>query len=143
MDGARMTDRDYEIALDLLHTWTKGDSLRRHAYAVEAAMAEYARIGGADEYLWRITGLLHDMDYDKHPTPEEHPFVGIKALRELGSPEEMLEAILGHAKLDTTQIYTQVSLRKLLDTHSQTHPAEREEQKERDEDSSDSQGKFT
>ena len=92
-----MTDRDYEIALDLLHTWTTGDSLRRHAYAVEAAMAEYARIGGADEYLWRITGLLHDMDYEKHPTPAEHPFVGVKALRDLGYPEEMLEAILGHA----------------------------------------------
>jgi len=88
---------NYESALKLLHEWTEGDSLRRHAYAVESALAHYARLNGEDEVLWRITGLLHDMDYEKHPTPEEHPFVGVEHLRTLGYPEIMLQAILGHA----------------------------------------------
>ena len=87
----------YSESLDLFLQWTESDSLRRHAYAVEAGMAEYARHFGEDEELWRTTGLLHDMDYEKHPTPEEHPFVGIQALRGLGYPELVLEAILGHA----------------------------------------------
>ena len=87
----------YDDALALFHEWTETDSLRRHAYAVEAAMHAYARRIGADEELWRMTGLLHDMDYEKHPTPDEHPFVGVEVLRERGYPEEMLEAILGHA----------------------------------------------
>lgn len=87
----------YDNALTLFHEWTETDSLRRHAYAVEAAMEHYARLFGEDVELWRTTGLLHDMDYEKHRTPEEHPFVGVKVLREQGYPEEMLEAILGHA----------------------------------------------
>jgi putative nucleotidyltransferase with HDIG domain len=91
------SELDYADALSLLHEWTAGDSLRRHAYAVESAMAHYARLNGEDENLWRITGLLHDMDYEKHPTPEEHPFVGVEVLRGLGYPEVMLQAILGHA----------------------------------------------
>jgi putative nucleotidyltransferase with HDIG domain len=84
-------------ALDLLHAWTRGESLRRHAYAVAAGMAHYARMTGADEDLWRVTGLLHDMDYERHPTPAEHPFVGVAELRRLGYPEEVCTAILGHA----------------------------------------------
>lgn len=91
------SELDYEAALSLLHDWTASDSLRRHAYAVESAMARYAQLNGEDETLWRITGLLHDMDYEKHPTPEEHPFVGVEHLRGLGYPEDMLQAILGHA----------------------------------------------
>ena len=87
----------YDEALELLHAWTTTESLRRHAYAVEAAMAHYADHFGEDETLWRMTGLLHDMDYERHPSPEEHPFVGVAALRERGFPEPMLEAILGHA----------------------------------------------
>lgn len=87
----------YEDALKLFHEWTTGDSLRRHAYAVEAGMAEYARYFGEDEEYWRVTGLLHDMDYEKHPSPDEHPFVGVRHLAVLGYPEEMLNAILGHA----------------------------------------------
>lgn len=86
----------YDEALALFHEWTEGESLRRHAYAVEAAMAHYARLWGEDETLWRMTGLLHDMDYEKHPTMEEHPFVGTRRLRELGYPEVLVEAILGH-----------------------------------------------
>jgi putative nucleotidyltransferase with HDIG domain len=87
----------YEEALKLFHEWTQSESLRRHGYAVEAAMAHYARHFGEDETLWRMTGLLHDLDYERHPTPEEHPYVGVRLLRELGYPEVMLEAILGHA----------------------------------------------
>ena len=87
----------YQEALDLFHDWTQTESLRKHAYAVEAGMQFYAKQGNEDEELWRMTGLLHDMDYEKHPTPEEHPFVGIEVLRGLGYPEIMLEAILGHA----------------------------------------------
>ena len=87
----------YEDALGLFHEWTKTDSLRRHAYAVEAAMGFYARKFGEDESLWRMTGLLHDMDYEKHQTLEEHPYVGVGVLREVGYPQEVLDAIMGHA----------------------------------------------
>lgn len=88
---------DYNDALKLFHEWTKTDSLRRHAYAVEAAMGFYAKKFGEDEALWRMAGLLHDMDYEKHQTQEEHPYVGVGVLREAGYPEELCEAIMGHA----------------------------------------------
>ncbi|MEX1055711.1 MAG: HD domain-containing protein [Rhodothermales bacterium] len=87
----------YEEALDLFHEWTETDSLRRHAYAVEAAMEHYAEKFGEDVHLWKVTGLLHDMDYEKHPSKEKHPFVGVEVLRSKGYPEVMLQAILGHA----------------------------------------------
>ena len=92
----------YDDALTLFHEWTESDSLRRHAYAVEAAMERYAAEFGEDVELWRMTGLLHDMDYEKHPTPEEHPFIGVAELRERGYPDEMLQAILGHATYSGT-----------------------------------------
>ncbi|NND72164.1 MAG: HDIG domain-containing protein [Rhodothermales bacterium] len=87
----------YEESLNLFHDWTKTESLRKHAYAVEAAMAAYAEYFGEDELLWRTTGLLHDMDYEKHPTAEEHPFIGTALLTDLGYPDEIIQAILGHA----------------------------------------------
>ena len=87
----------YDDALALFHAWTQTDSLRRHGYAVEAAMAEAARRRGGDEPTWRIAGLLHDLDYERHPTPEEHPTVGVAELERLGYPEEIRTAILGHA----------------------------------------------
>lgn len=99
----------YEDALALFHEWTTSESLRRHAYAVEAAMEYYARLLGEDEELWRMTGLLHDMDYEKHPTAEEHPFVGVRTLKELGYPEVMLEAILGHALYSGTPRTTRLA----------------------------------
>ncbi len=95
---ALSTNLNYDDALAILHEWTAGESLRKHAYAVEAAIAEYAKLFDEDENLWRVTGLLHDMDYEKHPTQEEHPFIGVAHLRSLGYPEEMLQAILGHAQ---------------------------------------------
>jgi putative nucleotidyltransferase with HDIG domain len=99
----------YQDALTLFHTWTETDSLRRHAYAVEAAMAAYARHWGEDEELWRVTGLLHDMDYEKHQTAEEHPYVGVGVLRELGYPEEVCLAIMGHAPYTGTPRTTRLA----------------------------------
>jgi putative nucleotidyltransferase with HDIG domain len=78
-------------------TWTESDSLRKHMLAVEAAMRAYARRFGEDEEKWGITGLLHDMDYEKHPTPEEHPLVGVRELESRGYPEDVIHAIKGHA----------------------------------------------
>lgn len=88
----------YADALELFHSWTETDSLRRHAYAVEAAMAEYAAKFGEDVERWRIAGLLHDMDYERHPSPEQHPFVGVEELEKRGYDEEIRTAILGHAQ---------------------------------------------
>ncbi|QXD16534.1 HDIG domain-containing protein [Rhodocaloribacter litoris] len=99
----------YDDALTLFHEWTQGESLRRHAYAVEAAMGHYARLFGEDETLWRITGLLHDMDYERHPTPEEHPYVGTRVLRAAGYPDEVIEAILGHAEYTGTPRTTRLA----------------------------------
>jgi putative nucleotidyltransferase with HDIG domain len=65
--------------------------------AVEAAMRAYARRFGEDEEKWGITGLLHDMDYEKHPTPDEHPMVGVRELESRGYPEDVIHAIKGHA----------------------------------------------
>lgn len=86
-----------EEARELLYEWTEGDSLRKHALAVEAAMRAYARAFGEDEEKWGITGLLHDMDYEKHPSPAEHPMTGVRDLASRGYPEDVIEAIKGHA----------------------------------------------
>ncbi len=86
-----------EEAWELLCEWTRSDSLRKHMLAVEAAMRAYARKFGEDEEKWGITGLLHDMDYEKHPSPAEHPMVGVRELASRGYPEDVLEAIKGHA----------------------------------------------
>ncbi|MEE9274891.1 MAG: HDIG domain-containing metalloprotein [bacterium] len=82
----------------LLFEWTKGEGLRAHARGIEACLRAYARRFGEDEDFWGATGLLHDLDYEKHPSQEEHPTVGCGVLREKGYPEEMIEAILGHAE---------------------------------------------
>ena len=89
-------------AWKLLCEYTQGESLRKHALAVEACTRAYARKLGADEGLWALAGLLHDFDYERwpnaahHPT-QEHPYEGSKILREHGYSEEMIHAILGHA----------------------------------------------
>src|SRR5579864_8470193 len=86
-----------EPAWELLCEYTQSESLRKHMLAVEACMRAYARKLGGDENQWGITGLLHDFDYEKYPTPQEHPFVGNKILEERGYPEELRRAILSHA----------------------------------------------
>ncbi len=86
-----------EEALALLHEWTQNESLRRHAYCVEAAMRHYAARRGAPVEEWGVTGLLHDFDYERHPQLPDHPCKGAEVLRAKGYPEEMVTAILGHA----------------------------------------------
>jgi putative nucleotidyltransferase with HDIG domain len=86
-----------QAAWELLCEFTKGEGLRKHGLAVETVMRHLARKYGADEETWGITGLLHDYDYELHPTAEEHPIEGAKVLRERGYPEEVVVAILGHA----------------------------------------------
>ena len=86
-----------EESWELLCEWTRSESLRKHMLAVEAAMRAYAEKFGEDEEKWGTTGLLHDMDYEKHPSPEEHPMVGVRELESRGYPEDVLEAIKGHA----------------------------------------------
>lgn len=84
-----------EDALNILYEFTETDSLRKHAYAVEAAMRAYARKYGEDEELWGAVGLLHDFDYEKFP--DEHPARGNQILRERNVPPDILRAIMGHA----------------------------------------------
>lgn len=90
-----------EDAWKLLTEYTSSDSLIKHMRAVEVAMRAYARQGGHDEALWGLTGLLHDFDYERWPNPNldesGHPWVGVAILRERGYPEEMCDAIMGHA----------------------------------------------
>lgn len=88
-----------EQALAILHEWVQSESLRRHCYSVADSMRHFARLQGADEDEWEAVGLLHDMDYERHPTatPDGHPFVGVAWLREHGWSEEVCRAILSHA----------------------------------------------
>ena len=86
-----------EQAWVTLTEYTKSEALRRHALAVEAAVRAYARKFGEDEELWGIAALLHDFDYEIHPTLAEHPQAGAPILREQGYPEEIVLAILSHA----------------------------------------------
>ena len=98
-----------EEALRLLHEWTESESLRKHALAVESCVAAYAEaeadrlsLAGAEREalvnLYVTTALLHDFDYERHPTQQEHPFVGVRELERLGWPQETRTAILGHAQ---------------------------------------------
>jgi putative nucleotidyltransferase with HDIG domain len=90
-----MSTRD--DAWDLLCEFTKTDSLRKHARAVEAVMNRYARRLGEDEEKWALVGMLHDFDYEMYPNPPDHPLKGSEILRERGYSEEIRRAILGHA----------------------------------------------
>jgi len=84
-------------AWETLTRYTKSEALLRHALAVEAAVGAYALRFGEDEQLWRVTALLHDFDYEIHPTLDEHPQDGAPILREEGYPEEVIEGVLSHA----------------------------------------------
>jgi putative nucleotidyltransferase with HDIG domain len=85
-------------AWETLTKYTQSEPLRRHALAVEAAVGAYARKFGEDEELWRVTALLHDFDYEMHPTLDKHPQDGAPILREEGYPEEVVEGVLSHAE---------------------------------------------
>jgi putative nucleotidyltransferase with HDIG domain len=87
-----------EQAWETLTAYTKSASLLRHALAVEASTAAYARKLGGDEELWRVSALLHDFDYEIHPTLDKHPQDGAPILREAGYPEEVVETVLSHAE---------------------------------------------
>ena len=87
-----------ERAWDTLTRYTKSEALLRHALAVEAAVRAYARKLGGDEELWGATALLHDFDYEIHPTLDKHPQDGAAILREEGYPEELIESVLSHAE---------------------------------------------
>jgi putative nucleotidyltransferase with HDIG domain len=84
-------------AWETLTRYTKSEALLRHALAVEAAVCWYARRDGADEELWGVAALLHDFDYEIHPTLDKHPQDGAPILREEGYPEEVIDAIQAHA----------------------------------------------
>jgi putative nucleotidyltransferase with HDIG domain len=88
--------REEALALFLEHN--RSESLIKHALAVEAAMRTYARRFGEDESTWAITGLLHDIDYEEHPTLDEHPAVGGKMLEDKGFPAEIVYAIRAHGE---------------------------------------------
>src|SRR5690348_9960965 len=103
-----MIGQSRESAWSLLTEYTQSESLRKHARAVEACMKAYAQKFACDnglngeeaaalELKYSIAGLLHDFDYEKFPTPEEHPFVGNKILAERGYPDDIRRAILSHA----------------------------------------------
>jgi putative nucleotidyltransferase with HDIG domain len=108
--GPEMIDR--QTAWCLLTEFTQSESLRRHALAVEAAMRAYARKFSADEELWGAVGLLHDFDYEKYPSPQEHPYRGSEILKERGYSDEFRRAILSHA--DYTGVKRETALEKAL-----------------------------
>src|SRR5438045_1594353 len=91
-----MSDR--EQAWGLLTEFTQSESLRKHALAVEACMRAYARKMGGDENLWGVVGLLHDFDYEKWPSLDDHPYKGNEILKERGYSNEVRRAIMSHAE---------------------------------------------
>ena len=106
-----------ERALGLLHEWVQSESLRKHCYAVADSMKHFAELRGADVDLWEAVGLLHDMDYERHPnlersSTEGHPFVGVAWLRDNGWSEEVCRAILSHA--DYSGVSPETPLEKTL-----------------------------
>jgi len=99
-------------AFALLTEFTKKEGLIKHALAVEAAMRAYAKKFGEDDEAWGIVGLIHDFDYEKYPSMEDHPFKGAEILRQRGYPEEWIEAILGHG--DHTGVPRKTQMAKTL-----------------------------
>lgn len=104
-------------ALSILHEWVKSESLRKHCYAVADSMKHFAQMRGEDADLWEAVGLLHDMDYERHPNVEQsptegHPFVGVAWLRENGWSEQVCRAILSHA--DYANVSRETELEKTL-----------------------------
>jgi putative nucleotidyltransferase with HDIG domain len=84
-------------ALALVEEWIQNPGLRKHCLAVEAVMRAYARSSGGDEERWGLTGLIHDFDWERHPTADLHPIKGVEYLRSIGWPEDICRAVLSHA----------------------------------------------
>jgi len=103
---------DRNVALALLHEYTSGAGLRKHALAVEAAMRAHAKRLGADEHAFGLVGLLHDFDYERYPEPADHPFRGSEILADQGYPEWFRRAILSHG--DHTGVPRVTDLEKCL-----------------------------
>ena len=104
-------------AITVLHEWVQSEGLRKHCYAVADSMRHFAQLRGADADLWEAVGLLHDMDYQRHPNLEHsptegHPFIGVAWLREQGWNEEICRAIFSHA--DYTTVSRETPLEKTL-----------------------------
>ena len=104
-------------ALNILHEWVQSEGLRKHCYAVADSMKHFAELRGDNVDLWEAVGLLHDMDYERHPNVEHsategHPFVGVAWLREQGWSEEVCRAILSHA--DYANVSRETPLEKSL-----------------------------
>ena len=104
-------------ALNILHEWVQSESLRKHCYAVADSMKYFAQLRAEDADLWEAVGLLHDMDYERHPnlersSTEGHPFVGVAWLRGNGWSEEICRAILSHA--DYANVSRETDLEKTL-----------------------------
>jgi putative nucleotidyltransferase with HDIG domain len=94
-----MPEPTRDQAWELFCEWTESDSLRKHALGVEAAMRAYARRFGEDEELWAVTGLVHDLDYERHPDLDRgHPRIALEELRKRGYPDEVIDAVAGHAE---------------------------------------------
>ena len=112
-----MTETLAARAQTILHDWVQSESLRKHCYAVADSMKHFAQLQGEDADLWEAVGLLHDMDYERHPNLERsategHPFVGVAWLRENGWSEEVCRAILSHA--DYSGVSPETPLEKTL-----------------------------
>jgi putative nucleotidyltransferase with HDIG domain len=112
-----MSETLVDRAHAILHDWIQSESLRKHCYAVADSMKNFAQTRGEDADLWEAVGLLHDMDYEKHPNLERsategHPFVGVTWLRENGWSQEVCRAILSHA--DYSGVSRQTPLEKTL-----------------------------
>jgi len=103
---------DRDAAWKLLCEFTQSESLRKHALAVEVCMRAYARKFSEDDQKWGVVGLIHDFDYEKYPSAEDHPYRGSEILKERGYPEEIRRAILSHA--DYTNVPRQTPMEKTL-----------------------------
>jgi putative nucleotidyltransferase with HDIG domain len=112
-----MNETPVARAANTLHDWVQSESLRKHCYAVADSMKHFAQLRGEDADLWEAVGLLHDMDYERHPnlersSSEGHPFVGVAWLRDHGWSEEVCRAILSHA--DYAKVSRETPLEKTL-----------------------------
>jgi len=112
-----MSETLADRAQSILHDWVQSESLRKHCYAVADSMKHFAQLRGEDADLWEAVGLLHDMDYERHPnlersSTEGHPFVGVAWLRANGWSDEVCRAILSHA--DYSGVSRETNLEKTL-----------------------------